>query len=65
MVVCSLHDALAADQLPREIIGNWCVAIERMLGDVFLSALQRQQLRHHRALGRRLGWRALAARVLG
>ena len=31
MVVCSWHDALAADELPREIVGNWCVAIERML----------------------------------
>ena len=31
MVVCSCHDALAADQLPREIVGNWCLAIERML----------------------------------
>ena len=31
MVVGSWHDALAADQLPREIVGNWCVAIERML----------------------------------
>jgi hypothetical protein len=26
MVVASWHDALAADQLPREIVGNWCVA---------------------------------------
>jgi hypothetical protein len=25
MVVCSWHDALAADQLPREIVGNWCL----------------------------------------
>jgi hypothetical protein len=24
MVVCSWHDALGADQLPREIVGNWC-----------------------------------------
>src|SRR6266487_3158295 len=31
MVVGSWHDALAADQLPREIVGNWCVAIKRML----------------------------------
>jgi len=31
MVMGSWHDALAADQLPREIVGNWCVAIERML----------------------------------
>ena len=31
MVACSWHDALGADQLPREIVGNWCVAIERML----------------------------------
>jgi hypothetical protein len=31
MVVCFWHDALAADELPREIVGNWCVAIERML----------------------------------
>jgi hypothetical protein len=29
--VASWHDALAADQLPREIVGNWCVAIEQML----------------------------------
>src|SRR5262249_9061730 len=31
MGVCSLHDALAADQLPREIVGSWCLAIEQML----------------------------------
>jgi hypothetical protein len=31
MVAGPWHDALAADQLPREIIGNWCVALERML----------------------------------
>ena len=31
MVAGCGHDALAADQLPREIVGNWCVAIERML----------------------------------
>jgi hypothetical protein len=31
MVVCSWHDALAANELPREIVGNWCIAIERML----------------------------------
>jgi hypothetical protein len=30
MVVASWHDALAADQLPREIVGNWCVAIEQV-----------------------------------
>src|SRR5262249_16890896 len=27
MVMCSWHDALAADQLLREIVGNWCLAI--------------------------------------
>jgi hypothetical protein len=31
MFVASWHDALAADQLPREIVGNRCVAIEQML----------------------------------
>src|SRR5262249_7858009 len=31
MVVCFWYDALAADQLPRQIVGGWCVAIERML----------------------------------
>jgi len=31
MVVCSRHGALAADQLPREIVGNWCLAFERTL----------------------------------
>ena len=35
MVVCSWHDALAADQLPREIVGNWCLAIERMLPETY------------------------------
>ena len=36
MVVCSWHDALAADQLPREIVGNWCLAIERMLPETYV-----------------------------
>ena len=31
MVVCFRHGALAADQLPREIVGNWCLAFERTL----------------------------------
>ena len=35
MVVCCWHDALAADQLPREIVGNWCLAIERMLPETY------------------------------
>jgi hypothetical protein len=35
MVMCSWHDALAADQLPREIVGNWCLAIERMLPETY------------------------------
>ena len=52
MLLGSWHDALAADQLPQEIVGNWCLAIERMLRDVFLSSLQRQQLPYHRAPGR-------------
>jgi hypothetical protein len=34
MVVCSWHDALA-DKLPREITGNWCLEIERMLPETF------------------------------
>ena len=35
MVACSLHDALGADQLPREIVGNWCLEIERMLPETY------------------------------
>jgi hypothetical protein len=35
VVVCSWHDALAADHLPREIVGNWCLAIERMLPETY------------------------------
>src|SRR4029453_7271516 len=35
MVVCSRQDALAADQLPQEIVGNWCLAIERMLPETY------------------------------
>ena len=31
MVVCSWHEASAADQLPPEMVGGWCLAIERML----------------------------------
>jgi hypothetical protein len=30
VVACSSHDTLGAAQLPREIVGNWCLAIERM-----------------------------------
>jgi hypothetical protein len=35
MVVCFWHGALGADQLPREIVGNWCLAIERMLPETY------------------------------
>jgi hypothetical protein len=35
MMVCSWHDAVAADQLPREIVGNWCLSIERMLPETY------------------------------
>jgi hypothetical protein len=35
MVVCSWHDALGADQLPREIVGNWCLAMEWMLPETY------------------------------
>ena len=35
MVVCSWYDALAAAQLPREIVGNWCLAIERMFPETY------------------------------
>jgi hypothetical protein len=31
VVVCSCHDALAADQLPRQILGAWCLTSEGML----------------------------------
>ena len=30
MVVCSGHVTLAADRLPPKIVGNWCLAFERM-----------------------------------
>jgi hypothetical protein len=36
MVVCSWHDALAAAQLPRTIVGNWCLAIERMFPETYV-----------------------------
>ena len=35
MVACSWHDALGADQLPREIVGNWCLEIKRMLPETY------------------------------
>jgi hypothetical protein len=35
MVVCFWHGALGADQLPREIVGNWCLAIEWMLPETY------------------------------
>ena len=28
MVVCFWYDALAADQLPRQIVGGWCLTSE-------------------------------------
>jgi hypothetical protein len=31
VVVCSCHDALAADQLPPHIVGVWCLTSEGML----------------------------------
>ena len=42
MVVCAGQDVLAADELPRQIIGHWCLTSEAMLPDTYgLSALQR------------------------
>jgi hypothetical protein len=35
MVVCFCQDALAADQLPRQIIGLWCLTSEAMLPDTY------------------------------
>jgi hypothetical protein len=35
MVVCFCQDALAADQLPRQIIGVWCLTSEAMLPDTY------------------------------
>ena len=35
MVVCACHDALAADELPRQIIGHWCLTSEAMLPDTY------------------------------
>src|SRR5262249_21331799 len=29
IVVCFWYDALAADQLPRQIVGGWCLTSER------------------------------------
>ena len=49
---CSWHDALGADQLPGR--SSVTVPLNRadVAGDLCLSALQRQQLPHHRAPGR-------------
>jgi hypothetical protein len=35
MVVCSCHGAVAADQLPRQIIGVWCLRSEGMLLETY------------------------------
>jgi len=35
MVVCACQDALAADELPRQIIGHWCLTSEAMLPDTY------------------------------
>jgi hypothetical protein len=35
MVVCACHDALAADELPQQIIGHWCLTSEAMLPDTY------------------------------
>src|SRR5207249_4270736 len=45
MLVCSWHDALGAAQLPREIVGSWCLAIERMLPETY--AYRRCKDRYH------------------
>jgi hypothetical protein len=35
MVVCSCQHALAADELPRQIIGVWCLTSEAMLPETY------------------------------
>src|SRR6266404_4563151 len=35
IVVCSCHGAIAADQLPRQIIGVWCLRSEGMLLETY------------------------------
>jgi hypothetical protein len=35
VVVCSCHDALAADQLPPQIVGVWCLTSEGMLPETY------------------------------
>jgi hypothetical protein len=35
VLVCSCHDVLAADQLPRQIIGVWCLRNEGMLLETY------------------------------
>jgi hypothetical protein len=35
MVVCACHDALAAEELPQQIIGHWCLTSEAMLPDTY------------------------------
>src|ERR1700748_1864318 len=35
MLVCACHDALAADELPQQIIGHWCLTSEAMLPDTY------------------------------
>ena len=47
MFVASWHDALAADQLPREIVGNRCVAIEQMLREQTYPYRRCKDSRYH------------------
>jgi hypothetical protein len=35
MLACSWHYPLGAAQLPQKIVGNWCLAIERMLPETY------------------------------
>jgi len=35
VLVCSCYDALAVDQLPRQIIGVWCLTSEAMLPETY------------------------------
>jgi hypothetical protein len=77
VVLCSCHDALAADQLPPQIVGVWCLTSEGMLPGTYayrrckdnnprMASTRRRPVATsiRSSVKARPGWRALPARVL-
>src|SRR5262245_15858819 len=52
IVVCFWYDALGADQLPRQIVGGWCLTSALPGKTYAYRRCKLRELRHHRALGR-------------